>query len=156
MRTGMGRPRPEGGPECSGPILATAVIPKENYLNTRIVVVEDEPEIQALLCDIFDEQEWEVVAFTRPRDALARVPELEVDLFLLDVMLPGMSGIELAASLRDRGFGRTPMIAMSASRLMSAMATASGQFQDVLDKPFDLDMLVATTERILASGPCAR
>jgi CheY-like chemotaxis protein len=64
-------------------------------------------------------------------------------------MLPGMSGIELAERLRAGGYSQTPMIAMSASGLMSRFAAESGYFQEAIDKPFDVDALLKCVERYL-------
>lgn len=69
------------------------------------------------------------------------------DVFLLDLMLPGMSGIDLARRLRDLGYLREPMIAMSASPRMLNAANRSGLFQETLAKPFDLSTLLDTVER---------
>jgi CheY-like chemotaxis protein len=71
-------------------------------------------------------------------------------LFLVDVMLPGMSGIELAEQLRAGGFARTPMIAMSASPGMLRAAAESRLFQEILPKPFDLTTLLDCVGRFAA------
>ena len=53
-----------------------------------------------------------------------------------------MDGIALAQRLRADGHPDTPMIAMSTSDRMLCRACHSGLFQDILPKPFDVDMLL--------------
>ena len=70
----------------------------------RMICVDDERlilERTVQLCRELPEAE-EVTGFTRPREALAWVSEHPVDLALLDVEMPGMTGIELAAAIKER------------------------------------------------------
>jgi CheY-like chemotaxis protein len=71
------------------------------------------------------------------------------DLCLIDIMLSTTSGIEVAAELRDCGFVTTPLVAMSASSLMTQYAVESGLFQRVIEKPLDLDELVIMIDEFL-------
>jgi two-component system response regulator MprA len=64
--------------------------------------------------------------------------DVHPDLFLIDIVLPAMTGIELAAALRERGYDHTPIIGMSASRLMRQLAGLSGLFSTIIVKPFEL------------------
>jgi CheY-like chemotaxis protein len=72
-------------------------------------------------------------------------------MFLVDLMLPGCNGIELARRLRDMGFEQTPIVATSASRGMLAGAEASGLFDETLPKPFDLSTLLDCVDRFLSA-----
>src|SRR5262245_50694340 len=58
----------------------------------KVVVVDDEPDIRQLLENVLRLPEFEVAAFGDPREALARLPEVEPDLIVCDVMMPGMDG----------------------------------------------------------------
>lgn len=118
----------------------------------RIIVLEDEREIRGLLYDVLDKHGYQVINLLEPWTVTEIAASFEPSLFLIDIMLPHMSGIELAAQLRAGGFARTPMIALSASRLMVKMAVESRLFQDVIYKPFDIDLLVKTIERYMESS----
>lgn len=112
-----------------------------------IVVIEDERDVLRLLCDVLESDGFEVIGVGRP-DQVQRVAQTaHPDVFLLDLMLPGMSGIELARRLRELGYLQEPMIAMSASPRMLNAAHRSGLFQETLAKPFDLSTLLDTVER---------
>lgn len=116
-----------------------------------IVVVDDEPELRELVRHVLEDEGYQVLAFAHPLP-VTRVREREERprLFLVDIMLPDMNGIVLAARLKDEGFAATPKIAMSASRQMIDQATASHLFDATLDKPFELDALLDTIERYVA------
>lgn len=119
-------------------------------MKSRIVVVEDETELLRLLRDVLEEEGFGVISLTRP-DMIATLDhELEPSLFLIDLMLPTMSGIELAEQLRERGYKDTPMIAMSASDLMVRIAAESRLFQDTLPKPFELSTLLDCVKRYVS------
>lgn len=118
------------------------VEPKELGTEHRILVVEDEPELLNLLCDLLEFEGFKVSGAARPDLALSLVGAVSPDLFLIDLMLPGMSGIELAEQLRAVGYATTPMIAISASRLMCNLACEAGIFERAIDKPFDLSTLL--------------
>lgn len=116
-------------------------------MSPRIVVVEDEMSILEIVRDVLEMEGYVVLGVSDP--AILRTIDLGVrpGLFLIDVMLPNVSGIEVAQELRDNGFTSTPMIAMSASKLMLSMAAESHLFDDVLDKPFDLSTLLERVNR---------
>ena len=108
-----------------------------------IVVVDDEPELRELVSQVLIDEGYEVLSFAHP------VPVTELSdangrphVFLLDIMLPEMNGIALAARLKDEGFEATPKIAMSASPQMIRVARESQLFHETLDKPFHFDDLV--------------
>jgi DNA-binding response OmpR family regulator len=114
-----------------------------------IVIVEDEPEILLIIQDVLRDEGYEAVGFNRPFDP--KTLHAEPSLFVLDMMLPERTGIELAGALRDHGYVAVPMIAMSASSAMINQARQSGLFQAYLPKPFNLDHLLDLVERQLAA-----
>lgn len=117
---------------------------------TRVVVIEDEPAVLQMLQDFLQGNGYTVIPVPFPEMVYTIEPQLRPDLFLVDVMLPGMSGVELAQQLRASGFAHTPMIAMSASPLMLQVAAESKLFQGTLAKPFDLSNLLGHVSRFAA------
>jgi CheY-like chemotaxis protein len=117
-----------------------------------IVVIEDEPDVREMLRLVLEDEGYEVFPIAHPASiepTLESAPD--PDAFLIDIMLPGMSGIEVAARLDDEGFATTPKIAMSASQQGVVDARASGHFDAAIEKPFDLASLAATVEQCLAA-----
>ena len=115
----------------------------------RIMVVEDDPPILEMLGVLLRDEEMEPIEVSRTDVAVDRATDVRPHGFVIDIMLHGMSGIELAQRLRDRSFEKTPMIAISASMLMLRAAAESGVFDAHFQKPFDIRALVATIQRLL-------
>lgn len=108
----------------------------------QVIVVEDEPQVQELLRDVLEPEGYDLISIAHP-DALKNLEsKRDIDLILIDLMLPSRNGIKLAGELRCEGLDHTPMIAMSASRIMLHMAQESGLFQRTLAKPFELSGLL--------------
>jgi two-component system, OmpR family, response regulator MtrA len=115
----------------------------------QIVVIDDEQGVLDLLYDLLEMEGFTVVCLSEPRQVEGLKQSANPSLFLIDIMLPGTSGIELAEQLRADEFPDTPIIAMSASRFMVNAAKGTGLFQDTISKPFDVNEIVATVERHL-------
>jgi DNA-binding response OmpR family regulator len=116
----------------------------------QIIFVEDDQDVRELILLLLNFEGFEVREFSHPRQLAALDPESPPALFLVDLMLPGMSGIEAARQLRARGF-TTPMIGISASRLMLEVAAGSGLFDDTVPKPFDLGELINCLQSAIAA-----
>ena len=115
-----------------------------------IGVVDDELDLLDLVATILQEEGYTVMCMESPAQAQQlEQAESRPELLVLDIMLPGMTGIELARKLRADGFPNTPMIAISASSSMLRRARDSGLFQDALSKPFDLDTFLGVVEQQL-------
>jgi CheY-like chemotaxis protein len=116
-------------------------------MRSYVAVVEDEPEILQLLSDVLRASEFPVMAYSDPDLIETSEGQEGPRVFLIDLMLPSISGIQLAGELRARGYSDTPMIAMSASRVMLEFAAKSSLFQATLVKPFDVSTVIELVER---------
>lgn len=110
-----------------------------------VIVIDDEPEILSMVCDLLEDDGYPALCFDRPCRAESIEEEQHPCLFLVDLALPGINGIDLARRLR-LVFSATPMIAMSASPSLLNAAQKSGLFQATLPKPFDVLDLLDTVE----------
>ena len=112
-----------------------------------VAVVEDEPAVLDVVREVLVMEGHEALGFNHPYQlrALTQHP----DVFLVDIMLPDETGIEVAQRLREHGYAETPMLAMSASTTLLADARRSGLFQGFLDKPFDVVELVDLVDRYM-------
>lgn len=116
-------------------------------MHGNIVVVEDEPDVREFLREALSSQGFHIIGLDEAYEAKIRNSPERPDMFLIDIMLTGMSGVELAENLRSSGFADTPMVAMSASRVMLRVASESGLFQGTMPKPFDLLSMMSCVEQ---------
>ena len=103
----------------------------------QIVVVDDEGDIVHILAEVLREEGYEPLPYTRPEQALARVLASPPALLITDLVMPGLSGRELIACVREAYGADLPILVMSASVDMGAVAQLP--VQGFMGKPFDLD-----------------
>jgi DNA-binding response OmpR family regulator len=121
-------------------------------MSVTVALVEDDGDISELMREVLEIDGFEVVMFSEPDPPKIAALEPAPALFLIDIMLPGMNGVELAERLRRCAYPDTPMIAMSASRLMLERASESGLFQEIMAKPFNLSTLLSRVEDLVGVG----
>jgi DNA-binding response OmpR family regulator len=110
---------------------------------SRILLVEDEAHLAEGLAYNLRNAGYDVDVTDTGEDALARLERGEFDLILLDVMLPGIDGIEVAEKLRKSGHV-LPIVMLSArDRTTDAIAGLDAGADDYVAKPFDLDEVLA-------------
>ena len=115
--------------------------------NPIVLVIEDDPPVRELLLDVLDEIDYEVVAAPDGAAALQIMRSLHVDLITLDLDLPGLTGSELLRVIHERTSQAPPIIIISSGAPISRELQA--QVQAVVNKPFDVDDLIATIRELL-------
>lgn len=105
-----------------------------------VLVVDDEPGVRRLLDIVFRETGWTVREAPDAETALRMVEELDPDVVLTDVRLPGMDGTELAERIRNDGHNHHARVI-----LMSAYGKPRrARSETFLPKPFDLEDVIET------------
>jgi DNA-binding response OmpR family regulator len=108
-----------------------------------VLVVEDEPQMRAILTDNLEFEGFQVTAVDTAERALVELDRHDVSLLLVDVMLPGMSGFELCRTLRQRG-SFVPIIVLTAlSHEHDRVRGLDLGADDYISKPFSLEELMA-------------
>jgi two-component system, OmpR family, KDP operon response regulator KdpE len=118
-----------------------------------VLVADDEPRITKLVSMALTEEGFRVVTVSGGEEALARAEEIRPDIVLLDIVMPGMDGIEVMRQLRERR--PVPVILLTAKGSTSDKAKGLDLgADDYVAKPFDLDELAARVRAVLrrASG----
>jgi two-component system phosphate regulon response regulator PhoB len=114
----------------------------------KILVVEDEEDIQELMVLHLKREGWSVQACSDGDEALKRVlgagPQ-EFDAIVLDWMLPGASGLQIARSIRSSKWGLRVPILMVTARTEPAdiVAGLESGCDDYVTKPFDVPVFLA-------------
>ncbi|MGC2182248.1 MAG: response regulator transcription factor [Terriglobales bacterium] len=122
----------------------------------RILIVEDEPSMAELLRKGLEEEHHLVVAAFDGPAALEIASSTELDVILLDVMLPGMDGIEVARHLRTRN-NQTPVVMLTArDSVPDIVRGLDVGADDYLIKPFSFVELLARIRASARRGPIPR
>ncbi|MGE5538180.1 MAG: response regulator [Gemmatimonas sp.] len=115
----------------------------------HILVVDDDRRLRELLTRYLSENGFRVTAAEDAAAARARLKSFEVDLIVLDVMMPGESGLSLAQSLRADS--RVPILMLTARNEAADRITGlESGVDDYLGKPFEPRELVLRIRTILA------
>ncbi|HEX3776694.1 MAG TPA: response regulator transcription factor [Polyangiaceae bacterium] len=122
----------------------------------HILVVEDDPSITLGLEMNLQAEGYDVTIAVDGEDGLARALSSDVDLVILDVMLPKMNGFEVVKAIRNRG-NYVPVVMLSArgAEMDKVMGLELGA-EDYITKPFGLAELLARVKAVLRRDGIAR
>ncbi len=109
----------------------------------RILLIEDEKRMSQALCEILRLEKYDVDHYDNGTDGLMAIESNIYDIIILDVMLPGMNGYEVAKKARLKGI-TTPILMLTAKAELDdkVMGLDSGA-DDYLTKPFMTKELLA-------------
>ncbi|MEQ8389715.1 MAG: response regulator [Thalassospira sp.] len=115
----------------------------------HILVVDDDDRLRDLLTRYLGENGFSVSAARDAAEARASLEGLQFDLIVLDVLMPGEKGVDLARSLRESG-AKVPILLLTAlSETEDRIAGLEAGVDDYLAKPFEPRELVLRIEAIL-------
>ena len=115
-----------------------------------LLVVDDDPIQRQLVMDILQPLGFRVLTAGGADAALAILATEAVNLLLLDVLMPGINGWQLAIRLREQGF-RMPIVMLSANAAEADQQSLRGRYHNhYLAKPLDINQLLDTLATFLA------
>jgi len=117
----------------------------------RILIAEDDRDIAELVAHYLQKSGWTAHVARAGDEALAYARANAVDLVLLDVMLPGLSGIEVCRALRaDRATAAVPIIMLTArAEEADRVAGLETGADDYVSKPFSPNELIARIRALM-------
>ena len=118
-------------------------------MNARILLVEDAPDVQMIVCDLLSGRGHEVVVAGDGNEALHLSGQHRFDLMILDVMLPGKSGFEVCRMVRERGFDGGILMLTARAQVDDRVEGLGTGADDYLIKPFDSKELLARVAALL-------
>jgi DNA-binding NtrC family response regulator len=125
----------------------------------KVLIIEDEPSIRAVLKDILNDQKELNLEVDEAKDGLEGLAKLEsehFDLAFCDIKMPKMDGMEVLKKAREKEINTTfIMLSAHGSIEMAVQATKIGAF-DFLQKPPDLNRLLITLRNALKSDLLVR
>jgi CheY-like chemotaxis protein len=120
-------------------------------MSLRILIVDDEFGLADVIAEVLAEAGYDAAIAINGELGLLDMSEQAPDLVLLDVMMPVLDGPAMLRKLRaDPRFASIPVVMMT-SLPEALRAEDAALCQDVLDKPFSQDVLLATIRKWLAS-----
>jgi two-component system, NtrC family, response regulator HydG len=136
--------------EKTAPAGRGEAVPGSKDSPMRILVVDDEEIVRDSLRSWFEMEGYFVGVAPGGKEALALMAESAWDLFILDVKMPGMDGLELQRRIRE-AFPRAVIIIMTAyASVDSAVQAMKEGAHDYVSKPFDPDDLERVVRNALA------
>jgi DNA-binding NtrC family response regulator len=112
-----------------------------NRVPLRLLVVDDDDQLRQTLTRYFERKDMKVTAAASAEEALAQTDQVRHDVALLDLHLPGMSGLELLAQLKERQPEMEVLLLTAQGSIETAIQAMKRGAYDYLTKPFPLPEL---------------
>ncbi len=124
--------------------------------NRTALIVEDDPALLGLLCDILEDVGFTTSCHATGRSAFQALWQQRFDLMVLDVNLPDMNGLKLCPVVREQYGEDIVILVITAAKIQDRRVTSLEiGADDFLAKPFDLDEFLARIEAKLRRLPAA-
>jgi DNA-binding response OmpR family regulator len=118
-------------------------------MTDTVLLVEDEPALARGLVDNFRDAGYEVRLVRRGDAAVAAVRELKPDMVVLDIMLPGRSGLDVLRDLRDAGIPVPVLMLTAKGDIVDRVFGLELGADDYVPKPFAVHELLARVRALL-------
>ena len=118
-------------------------------MNSRILLIEDEPGLVLTLSDLLAAEGYDVETASDGITGLALATGEPYDLLILDVMLPGKNGFEICREVRQRGIDCAILMLTAKTQIVDRVVGLKFGADDYLTKPFDPSELAARVEALL-------
>ena len=114
----------------------------------KILVIEDDPTVGQFVKRGFEEHRWGVDLIATGDEGEARALAEEYDVVVLDMRLPGKSGLEVLHSLRAKGLERPVLVLTAQDAVDAKVTTLRAGADDYVTKPFAFEELLARVEAL--------
>ncbi len=119
-------------------------------MKRKVLIIDDEPDIREIVRIYLSAEGYDVIEAANGHDGILKAQELKPDLIVLDIMMPGINGFEVAKHLKDDPNTQDiPII------ILSVLAHDSQYRQGIMDyisKPFRQEELVNTIHKIFSNA----
>src|SRR5580658_10156311 len=125
---------------------------EERKMPGRILIIDDESQITRVLRGALSAQGYDVRTANEPEEGLRVFKDWPPDLVITDLMMPGMSGVEVCRAIRARG--ETPVLVLSVrEHERSKVEALDAGADDYVTKPFSIQELLARVRAHLRRAP---
>ncbi|PSL42569.1 DNA-binding response OmpR family regulator [Salsuginibacillus halophilus] len=115
----------------------------------RLLIVDDEQQMIDLLKVIFKSSSYELYSAANGREAIDIINNVDIDLVLLDIMMPEMNGLTMLKTLRESGETAGVIIVSALGETDQIVQGLQAGADDYVTKPFEPGELSARTEAVL-------
>ena len=121
-------------------------------MSKRIMIVDDEEDIRGSVGQIFEISGYEVIKAEDGNDCLNKLERAIPDLVILDIMMPGMSGWDVAARIKENSkWSKIPIIFLTVKGDEMSIGMGGLASEEYVVKPFDIIKLKERVEEILTT-----
>ncbi len=119
----------------------------------KILIVDDEEDVRLFLGDFLSERDLQVSTAASGEEALQKMEKSPADVVLLDIMMPGIDGLECLKLIREK-YPKTAVIMLTALKDEARIAKANklGALNYII-KPFSLDYLEKELVKLMNESP---
>ena len=123
-------------------------------MNTKVLIVDDEPNIVLAIDFLLSQKGFITAKAYNGNEALEKVQSFQPNIVVLDVMMPGMTGFEVARQIRmTAGFANVQVVFLTAKGTTKDKMQGYSNGGDLyLTKPFDNDDLVLSIKEMVQYG----
>src|SRR5690349_5072405 len=122
-------------------------------MNESILLVEDEEALRMTLTDRLESEGYRVECASDGQEGYLRATREPFDLIILDVMLPGRTGLDICREVRHAGLATPILILTARGQTVDKVVGLKLGADDYVTKPFDMLELVARVEALLRRAP---
>lgn len=115
----------------------------------RLLIAEDDPKLLKTLKHIFESNKYMVDGVSDGQDALLYAETEEYDGLILDIMMPGMNGVEVLKQLRSQGVSTPALFLTAKTEIYQRVEGLDAGADDYLPKPFATSELLARVRAML-------
>ena len=114
----------------------------------KVLVIEDDPTVGAFIKRGLEEQRWGVQLVTDGEEGEQIAATETFDVIILDMRLPGKSGLDVLQGLRSRGFEKPVLVLTAQDAVDAKVRTLRAGADDYVTKPFAFEELLARVEAL--------
>src|SRR5260370_24756200 len=118
-------------------------------MSSRILFVEDEPGLRLTVSDLLAAEGYQIETAVGGSTGLKMGGNRELELIILDVMLPGKNGFDVCRELRQQGCDAAILMLTAKTQILDRVVGLKLGADDYLTKPFDPAELLARVEALL-------
>ena len=121
-------------------------------MSKKIMIVDDEEDIRVSVGQIFEVSGYEIIKAVDGNDCLNKLEREIPDLVILDIMMPGMNGWDVAARIKENSkWSEIPIVFLTAKGDEMSIGMGRLASEEYVVKPFDLIKLKERVEEILTT-----